>query len=120
MAYNPAKYTQDPDYQEGMDCFLKCDYDGAMEHFTCAADNGNPEAEFRIAKLYYYGRGAVKLAEAMEREGVTLEDVAATIGSRPATVARWMDGEGRGFNLGQAAQIQAALFPRMTLEQLFA
>ena len=57
MAYSPDRYTNDPDYKEGMDCFLKGDFDGAMEHFKDAADNGNPEAEFRIAKLYYFGRG---------------------------------------------------------------
>ena len=50
MAYSPDRYTNDPDYKEGMDCFLKGDFDGAMEHFRDAADNGNPEAEFRIAK----------------------------------------------------------------------
>lgn len=61
----------------------------------------------------------VGLSMAMEREGVAVERVAAIIGRKPATVARWIDGEGRGFTLSHAATIQRELFPNDTLEDLF-
>lgn len=61
----------------------------------------------------------MKLADAMMRDGVTVEDVAATINHKPTTVARWISGEGCGFNLGQALRIKTAFFPHMTIEELF-
>lgn len=58
------------------------------------------------------------LLEAMRSSGITIEDVAAVVGHRPATVARWMDGEGRGFTLQAMCDIRDALFPACSLEEL--
>ena len=58
------------------------------------------------------------LLEAMRRDGITIEDVAAVVGHRPATVARWMVGEGRGFTLQAMCDVRDAFFPTCTLEEL--
>ncbi|MBQ9021159.1 MAG: helix-turn-helix transcriptional regulator [Eggerthellaceae bacterium] len=50
----------------------------------------------------------------MERDGVAVEQVAAAIGRRPQTVARWLNGEGRGFTVREVINVHAALFGDMT------
>lgn len=60
----------------------------------------------------------MRLAEAMTREGVTVGDVARVLNHRPATVARWIAGEGRGFRVRHMCKIQKELFPAYTLDDL--
>ena len=51
------------------------------------------------------------LWDAMELYGVTLSQVAEACGHREQTVRRWLNGEGRGFWLSDAENIQKLLFP---------
>lgn len=50
----------------------------------------------------------------MAARGITTEQVAKAIGRRPQTVARWLNGEGRGFTVREVINVHAALFADMT------
>lgn len=62
--------------------------------------------------------GCAGLIAAMSAAGVTVDDVAGVIGRKPATVARWLNGEGRGFTLQDVERARRELLPAMSLNQL--
>lgn len=59
------------------------------------------------------------LAKLMEERGVTVEQVAQLIEHRAPTVARWLNGEGRGFSVWHIINIYEALFSDMTVKEFF-
>ena len=50
--------------------------------------------------------------------GVGVDRIAAVVGHHPATVTRWIEGEGRGFTIGHMLAIQRELLPNVPLEVL--
>jgi len=45
------------DYQLGLSAYDRGDYAEALAQWLPLAERGNPEAQYRIGRLYYYGRG---------------------------------------------------------------
>jgi TPR repeat protein len=47
----------DGDYQLGLSAYERGDYAAALAQWLPLAERGDPEAQYRVGRLYYYGRG---------------------------------------------------------------
>jgi TPR repeat protein len=52
------------DFYQGLDAYERGDFEVALRHWKPLAEQGDPEAQYRIARMYYHGRGVQDDAEA--------------------------------------------------------
>ena len=51
----PSSYTFSADYQKGLDCFNKEDFECALAEWRPLADQGNASAQYKLGYLYVWG-----------------------------------------------------------------
>lgn len=60
ISLSAGSFTQNSDYQQGVEAFLKGDYVRAADHYYKAATNGHAEAQNNLAAMYYMGQGVTE------------------------------------------------------------